>query len=43
MEIDVTLSGRARDPEAHASTVEVTRLEITAFNSQRNRDFGVTP
>ncbi len=43
MENVVTLSDRAREPEAPASTVTVARLEITACHSQRNREVGVRP
>ena len=43
MEKVVTLSDRAREPEAPASTVKVARPEITAFHSQRNRKVGIRP
>ncbi len=39
----VTLSDRAREPEAPASTVKMAHLEITAFQSQLNHEVGVRP
>ncbi len=39
----VTLSDRAREPEAPASTVKVARLEITACHNQRNHKVGIRP
>ena len=43
MEKVVTLSNRARELEAPASTVKMARLEAAAFHSQRNREVGERP